>query len=286
MLMVSNMDMKLPPNFVALLQGFLMVTETSNISQAARKLNVSRITLQNRLKQLEKLCGYKLLELDGHNSYKVTTRAQNWAEEVRVWLRRGEDMFSLSDERAKGLLQSTREQYAEPFYSQQHPVNDIWEHNTPYLQSMLSDWVKAKAKYDSTAFARVYDNSLMVRPQDDEYIITSIGKNAALVDWLGRDWCLSSVGKPLSSTAISTRADQVVTYAYRQALLLGTPWYDHISMVLPRPGKQTRERAYYRRLILPCKLPDGSPLIASIVELSTDLEISNIEAPAKNLMNA
>jgi hypothetical protein len=276
---MSSVHVGLPANIVALLEGFLIVTKTLNISQAARELKISRITLQNRLRELEKLCGYKLLELDGHNTYKLTARAQNWAEEVRIWLRRGEDIFSLSDERAKGLLQSSFEHYGKPFFSQQHPVNDIWEHDTPYLQSMLSDWVKAKAEFGNPKLARLSDNAFFVRLRDEEFIIMAIGKHAAIMEWLGREWCLSAIGKPLSSTAISTRADQIVTYAYRQAILTGSPWYDHVSVAMPRPVKNSIERAYYRRLILPCKLPDGSPVVASIVELTTDLKIHNFKVP-------
>ncbi|MEM7215147.1 MAG: LysR family transcriptional regulator [Pseudomonadota bacterium] len=273
------MQTKLPTNAIALLEGFLAVVETLNISQAAKSLKVSRVTLQNRMKELEKQCGFDLLEFDSHNRYKLTKRGESWAHELRVWLQQGEDIFSLSDERAKGLLQSSPKQGGEPFYSQQQPVSALWEHDTPYLKSMLSAWVKAEGKFDNPAFARVNDNAILARLRDAEFIIMSIGKSAAIVDWLGREWCLSAIGKPLSSTAISTKADQIVTYAYRQVILLGSPWYDHVSMEMPRPIKGTFERAYYRRLILPCKLPDGSPVVASIVELSDDLKISNFEVP-------
>lgn len=272
------MHIKLPSNIIALLEGFLVVAETLNISQAAKTLKISRVTLQNRLRTLEKLCGYKLLEFDSHNRYKLTTRAENWAQEVRIWLRQGDDIFSLSDERARGLLQSSP-QDGEPYYWQQHPVNDLWEHDTPYLKSMFTAWVKAEAQFDNPALALVCDNAIMARLRDNEFVIMGIGKNAAIMNWLGREWCLSAVGKPLSSTAISTKADQIVTYAYRQAILLGSPWYDHVSMEMPKPVKDTHERAHYRRLVLPCKLPDGSPMIASVVELSDELVIGDVEVP-------
>jgi len=280
--LASIVHTNLPKDLIALLESFLVVTETLNISQAARVMKVSRVTVQNRLKTLEKLCGYSLLEFDGHNQYKLTERAETWAQEVRVWLRQGEDIFSLSDERAKGLLQSSSQQNGDPYYWQQHPVTALWEHDTPYLKSMLAAWVKAEAQFDSPALAPVCDNALLARLRGNEFVIMSIGKNAAIMNWLGREWCLSAIGNPLSSTAMSTKADQIVTYAYRQAILLGAPWYDHVSLEMPRPVKDTRERAYYRRLVLPCKLPDGSPLIASIVELSDELVIDGLEVPRVN----
>jgi len=272
----------LPTNVIGLLEGFLLVAETLNISQAARALKISRVTLQNRLRLLEELCGYPLLELDNNNRYKLTARAENWAQEVRVWLLQGEDLFSLSDERASGLLQSVPEEAEDAYYSQQHPVSTLWEHNVPYLRSMFEDWVKAKAQYDNPALNRVRENAVLARLNEGEFIIMEIGKNAAIMDWLGRDWCLSAIGNPLPSTAISTKADQVLTYAYRQVIRQGAPWYDHVSMEMPRPVKNTRERAYYRRLILPCKLPDGSPVVASVVELSDKLVIGDLEVPRKN----
>ena len=272
----------LPNNVVALLHSFLAMAENLNINQTAKMLKIDRVTLKNRLKALETECGYPLLELDGHNRYKLTPRAENWIHEADVWLQRGEDLFSLPDERANGLLQSLPKQLNEPFYSQQHPLSKLWEHDTPYLRSMLNIWMKAEARYDHPAFKRLNNNAILARLRDGEFVIMGIGKNAAMVEWLGKEWCLSSIGKPLASTAISTKADQIVTYSYHQAILNGSPWYDHVSMELPRPVKGTKERANYRRLILPCKLPDGSPMIASVVELSDDLVIGNLEVPLVN----
>ena len=271
--------MKLPKNVIALLEGFLAVADTLNISQSAKVMKVSRVTLQNRLKFLEKLCGYSLLELDSHNRYKLTTRAEYWAQEVRVWLRQGEDVFSLSEERAKGLLQSSPRKYGETFFSQQHPLNCLWEHNSPYLNSMMKAWMDAKGQFNSPDMMHVRDNAILARLHDDNFIIMEIGENAAMTKWLGSEWCLSAIGKPLSSTAMTSKADQIVTYSYRQTILQGSPWYDHVSTELPRPKLGTFERANYRRLVLPCKLPDGSPLIASVVELSDDLVIGDFEVP-------
>ena len=271
------MHFKLPTNIIALLEGFLVVSETLNISQAAKTMKISRVTLQNRLKQLEDLCGYKLLEFDSHNRYKLTPRAKNWVQEVRVWLRQGEDIFSLSDERSKGLLHNSPERSDESFYCQQHPLNCLWEHNTPYLQLMMHSWLEAKGQFSNAAFQQLRENAILARLHDDNFIIMEIGENAAMMKWLGPKWCLSAIGKPLSSTAMSSKADQIITYSYRQAILQGAPWYDHVSTELPRPEKGTHERAFYRRLVLPCKLPDGSPLIASVVELSDELVIGDLE---------
>lgn len=273
------MRTSLPKNLVALLDVFLVVAETLNISQAAKTLKVSRVTIQNRLKTLEELCSYSLLEFDSHNRYRLTERAESWAQEVRVWLREGEDIFSLSDERAKGLLQSSPQQHGEPFYCQQHPLNCLWEHNTPYLQSMMPAWLEAEGQFNSPALTHVRENAILARLHDDKFIIMEIGENAAMMTWLGSKWCLSAIGKPLSSTAMSSKADQTITYSYRQTILQGSPRYEHVSAELQRPEKGTIERAYYRRLVLPCKLPDGSPLIASVVELSDELVIDGLEVP-------
>ena len=129
------MPNKLPKNVIAILEGFLVVVDTLNISQAAKQLNISRMTLQYRLKELEKICGYKLLEFENHNRYKLTPRAENWAQEVRVWMRRGEDIFSLSEELSSGLIHSSPLKDGEQFYCQQHALTDLWEHDTPYLVS-------------------------------------------------------------------------------------------------------------------------------------------------------
>ena len=269
----------LPKNVIALLTGFLAVAETLNISQAAKAMKVSRVTLQNRLKLLEELCGYALLEFDSHNRYKLTARAESWAQEVRIWLRQGEDIFSLADERAKGLLLSSPHLHGESFYCQQHPLNCLWEHNTPYLKSMLQSWLEAEGQFNNDSFKHVRENAILARLHDDNFIIMEIGKNAAMMNWLGSTWCLSAIGKPLSSTAMSSKADQTITYSYRQVILQGSPWYDHVSTELPRPEKGTIERAYYRRLVLPCKLPDGSHLIASVIELSDELVIGDLKVP-------
>ena len=279
---IFGMNNKLPTNVFVLLESFQVIAETLNISQAAKAMKVSRITLSKRLKDLEELCGYTLLEFESHNRYKLTARAENWIQEVRVWLRQGEDLFALSNERATGLLQSSSQKPGERFHSQQHSLSSLWEHNSPYLNSMLTAWMQAEGQTNSDAFAEVRQNAILARLHHDEFIIMEIGENAAMMKWLGSKFCLSAIGKPLSSTAMSSKADQTITYTYRQAILQGSPWYDHVSADLPRPEIGTAEQAFYRRLVLPCKLPDGSPVIASIVELSDELVIGDLEVPRVN----
>lgn len=276
------MDFKLPTNAIGLLEGFLAIAETLNVSQAARKIGVSRVTLQNRMRLLEELCGYKLLELEHDNRYRLTNAAELWLEDIKVWMREGRELFSLSDERSSGLLKNSPLGDDEQFYCQQHPLISLWEHNSPYLQSMLTAWLEAKGEFMSPAFKLVRDNGILARLHNDTFIITEIGSDAAMMEWLGEEWCLSAIGKPLPSTPMSSKADQVIMYSYRQSLLKGAPWYDHISAELPRPVKKTTERAFYRRLLLPSKLPDGSPLIASIVELSNELVIDGLEVLSKH----
>ena len=270
------MPTKLPSNVIALLYGFLAVAKTLNISHAAETLKISRATLQNRLKELENLCGYQLLEFDSHNRYKLTAQAESFLKEVRIWLRQGDDIFSRNQAIPKGLLHYSPQNPDETFYCQQHPLSSVWKHNTPYLQSAMKAWLKFKGRFDGPDFSYIRNNAILARLYEDKFIITEIGKDAAMNDWLGTEWCLSAIGNPLSSTPMSSKADQIITYTYHQAIIQGSPWYDHISAVLPRPEKGAEEQAYYRRIIFPCQLPDGSPLIASVVEITDDLVMGDL----------
>jgi len=273
---------KLPKNLIFLLRIFLAVADTPNITKAAKKMSISRVTLQNRLKDLEELCGYKLLEFDTHNRYKLTAKAEKWAVKVKHWLRQGEDIMSVSDKHAEEFVNGFSNKHDAPCYYQQHPLNCLWESDTPYLKTMMQSWLSAEGQFNNSELAHVCENAILARQHYDEFIIMGIGGKAAIMDWLGKESCLSAIGIPLSSTAVSTKADDTITDSYRKAILQGAPLYEHVSMELPRPEMGTNVRAYYRRLILPCKLPDQSPMIASVVEISDNITIDDLETMSVN----
>ena len=276
------MSRELPSDTIDLLQSFLAFCETLNITHAARKLDVSRPTLTRRLKAVEGLCGRSLMERVEHGSYRLTSFGESWRGEVLAWLRQGQHLIDPNGGRFTGLMRNAPSYHGEEYRFQQHALADLWAHGAQPLIEAFDDWTAARGALESSAFERSRRRSIVARRHGSEFLIVEIGDEAPMMDWLGWEWCRSAIGKPLSSTSISTEADRAITYAYSQALLLGTPWYDHVSANLPRPKIDRIERGKYRRLIVPCTFPDGSFAVASIVELSSDLVIDGSEVTRVN----
>jgi hypothetical protein len=276
------MNPSLPPKTVELLQAFLAVAATLNISKAARDMGLSRPTVIRRLRDLEVQCAQPLMKRVSHSSYELTDLGASLRIDAENWLRQGSFLVSAQGGIFSSLLHSSPEVHGEQFHVQQHPLDDVWHHGSEVLIQMLDCWTTARGWLEAPQFAPAYERAVVARAYDAEFLLIAIGEKAPMMTWLGREWCRSSIGKPMSSTVISTASDRTITHSYLQALRFGTPWYDHMSIQLPRPKTGISERANYRRLVMPCKLPDGSPVVASVVELSDDLVIDSFDVPRTN----
>ncbi|MEM9734276.1 MAG: LysR family transcriptional regulator [Pseudomonadota bacterium] len=279
------MGNSLPPDTIQLIEAFAAFGETLNVTHAADKLKISRPTMLRRLRTLEKLCGGAIIDKSDPNRFRMTEFGEAWLGEAMTWLEQGDALRSHGFARLTGLMSAQSGDGKEPFYAQQHALKNVWTHGVALFDAAMTAWTDAKGKADSPLLAEARAVSILSRLNGQAFVIVEIGKKAPMVEWLGEAWCLSSIGKPLSATPMSSAADRFVTHAYRQALKTGSPWYDHVSADLPRAALGRIQRANYRRLILPVEFPDGSPAIMSIVELSDDLVIDGYEVPRVNQSN-
>lgn len=279
------MDWNLSPATVELLQAFLAFAKVPNVSLSSKELGISRPTMLRRLKKLEEMCAQPLVMRVRHSSYELTDFGAAFRIEAEAWLRQGANLVSGQGGMLSGLLHSSPEIHGEPFHIQQHPLHNVWSHSSDLIAKMLDCWTQARGWLQADSFLPVREHAIVARAFNNEFLLISIGEKAPMMEWLGREWCESSIGKPLSSTVISSAADRVITHSYLQCLRFGTPWYDHVSIELPSPTLGGAQRTNYRRLVMPCKLPDGSPVIASVVELSDDLVIDGFEVPRTSQTN-
>lgn len=132
------------------------------------------------------------------------------------------------------------------------------------LRGLLELWVSNGGRYDASAFTeyagrRLLKRFLIVR-QDwtDGLVFDTIGDGLHVPD---RDWFRSAIGRPIEHQPDAPYW-RWVAQIQRAALQANVPMVSDIDASIYWPGLG-RVRRRYRRLLLPCRAPDGTRLLFS-----------------------
>ncbi len=275
-------DNTLPGNVVEILRSVVAFAKEPNLSRVADTLHISRPTLRKHLKQFEEVVGSPFLQRIDHTTYQITDFGNRLLSDVESWLGEGEALLNAKLKGTGSLFRASLDLDDDWFEIQQHPLNSLWDHKTPLLSEGFKCWLEARGWIESDAFKPIRDQIVITRTMADDWVIVEIGEKSSMTFWLGWEHVKSALGKTLSSSPITTEADELLLHAFRKANLTGTPWYDHVSTTLPKSATGERIPVNYRRLVLPCRFPDASPAIASLVERTDELVIGDFEVPRVN----
>ena len=267
----------MPPQFVEIIRSALAFAECGNFSSAAVKLGISRPTLRRHLNQLNDLCGASLMKRLDHTTYTLTETGEQVLTDAAAWLQQGAAILDQSDQTLTGLFHAHIDEPAEQLHLQQHSLDRVWEEGSEDLANAASAWMLARGDIDHEALLNIRKVAITIRLSDGEWRIVEIGEDTALAAWLGPAASRSSIGKTLRLTPLSSKADRFLVHPFHQAHLQGTPWYDHVSIRLAKPGELQRDDVQYRRLVLPCRFADDSRAVMSVSVMTGDLNIPGFD---------
>jgi hypothetical protein len=274
---VCRSGMTLPSATFDALKSFIVLAETRNLSETVRLLGLTRQTIRRHIKLLEELRGRRMLSLDA-GAYKLTADGMveyqaarqifdnvcSWAQGLAsvnpfIELRRFED--------AKGRY----------FYSQQHGLRDLMSDGLDSHKQVFRAWTESRGEIDTVAFERVKSMLLLYREQFQSWLCVHVGERSAMAKWLGPVWAKSVIGSVLEQDPVANPSDEFVARAYQQVMQTGSCRYDHLAIRLPHGTDGELEAINYRRLLLPCSFPDGSPALAVCSVFTNDIDIGLLE---------
>ncbi len=270
-------NIKIPSVFYENLRSFTTVAETLNITKAVDQLGFTRQTIRRHLDDLEAITGEKLFDTK-NRQYQLTTAGQDClagAKEllaaIHAW---AEGNFSPSSGLQKFAFQATDSHYF--YHSQQHSLYEVWDDGTPILKHGLRVWTSTKSRIEDPAFASLKPYLLIFRKHRGSWLCTHVGNDSSFATWMGQAWAQSAVGKALETDPDNMKDEKFTIDAYDSVSAHGCPRYDHIYAHYASERDDVSRPVAFQRLLVPLRLPDGEPVLGSLVTRTNCIRIDDI----------
>jgi len=252
-----------------MLQSFVTLAKTQNLSVTVDILDVSRQTIRRHVAELEERTGELLFDTS-NRQYILTPRGERLMGDAEILL--NNSVACVNNALVTPFDLHGTEIFLDEqgwMYAQQHPLNSIWCQAPPIVQRGFEAWTQGQGRLDSEAFERVNPYILVYRKYRGEWLIVEVGDKSAYGTWLGMPTAKSELGRGLD---LGEKYQPLVDYwrkPYNAVLQTGGAWYEHISVNVPRYLGGKPDAVNYQRLLLACKFPDNQPAIA-VVAARTD----------------
>ena len=265
--------LSLPSATCDAMKSFFVLANTGSLSETVRILGITRQTVRRHINLLEAIRGTMLFTVDsggyrlsesGRSEYRVVSNIINQTSRWAAGLAAISPVLDLCDGRGPN---------GGYYLSQQHPVSDLILNGPSAMKRIYKAWVDAGAQVEAPAFKRVKAELLMYREHQGGWMCIHAGEKAALATWLGPVWGKSLIGVQLTNDPVSGWADHYVLQAYQQAVDSGECRYDHLAITLGRGPEGEPEGVCYQRLLMPCRLPDRSEVVAVFCILTNRIDI-------------
>lgn len=270
----SRKAVSTPPMMAEMMRSFVVLAQIENLTGAVSELGVTRQTVRRHITQLEELLGCDLL-VPGPKGYSLTEDGERHLTNANWTLRQMEDWVTGCVD-VVGHLQQVTVQLEDNRYfcGRQHKLSDVWRLGTSSIQQCFRAWIESEGNVQHPLIEEIRPKMVFFRKQKGKWLYIHVGDESSMADWLGLVWARSEVGSFLENDLMSSDADRFVSCAYDETLAQGTVRFDHIATTLARTRGGPPEPVNYQRLLMACRLPNGSPVLGAL-RISTD----KIEVP-------
>lgn len=267
---------ELPAVFLQMLNSFVTLGKTQNLSKTVELLGLSRQTIRRHIAELERRTNEKLFDTE-YRQYRLTRRGKLLNIEAENLLSRAN--ACLSNELTTPFDLLSMEIVVDEqswLFAQQHPLLDIWSEGPPIIRAGFEAWTNCKGDLGDNAFKKIRPYMLVYRKYRGEWLIVEVGEKSAYGTWLGISNAKSELGSALD---LGEKYNSLLSdwrKPYEAAANSGSAWYDHISVCVPRFLDGPPIPVNYQRLLVACKFPDGQPAIGIFSARTDNCQIPNM----------
>ena len=270
-----------------MLRAFDSLARTLNLSETAECLGVTRQTVRRHLSDLESHRGGALFTLN-KQSYALTELGVTSLGGARSMLRQAESWSNagLNGSNSSQHLEYRQFEDAEGrrYYSQQHPVNMVSRYGVPIVQRTLAAWGGALARIEAPEMAEVRPYLVLYRRSAQGWVCVEVGEKSAYAKWFGWMWSKSAVGRLSEDDQAGDEFNQFIAEAYERIHDEGGVRLDHLFAHLPREISDQPIPVTFQRLLMGCIFPDGTPALAVLVSIGSDVSISGFSTDDSRLV--
>jgi DNA-binding HxlR family transcriptional regulator len=261
-----------------ILRSFTSLARTLNTSRSVEELGVTRQTLRRHLNLLEAARGKKMFSLVDRR-YQLTEAGRNALPEAEELLARGDAWLNGYSTRISNMLHVTHyDENGIPFFLQQHPIGELWSEKDLLLQTAMRCWANAHGQIESEHFKDVRSYAAVYRWMGNAWICAEVGADASITSWLGWAWARSSIGRALIELPGGSYFMRLLAEPFEEVQSTQGARLDHVYTHIPRQEGGKPVPISYKRLLLGCSFPDGSPAIVSIIDRRYDIVIDGFAA--------
>lgn len=266
-----------PPGLLfEMIRSFVTLAATLNLSHAVRELGSTRQTVRRHITNLEEAMGVSLFFLDDRQ-YFLTEAGANALPDAKDILARGTTWLR-GQSSTIGCLQHLKARVGDwDFYQEQQPLGLIWNDPSILLRETFRAWAISSGEIENPNFAHVRPYVIIYRKAEAGWICVEFGEKSVYVNWFGRDFARSSIGRPIGQMPVGEEFSHLIFQAFDEVQATQTARLDHVFTRMPRLNAASDVPVAYQRLILNGFFPDGSLAVISLVMPVEEVRISGLD---------
>jgi len=267
-----------PSLLYEMMRSFVGLAEVLNLSQAVEELGSTRQTVRRHIAQLEEAMGVKLFDVQ-QRRYALTEAGQHALQPAKVLLGQGAVWFRGQFQHVGGMLRFSYEDKSGWIYHQQEQrVSVAWTCESKLLRSAIQAWAASCGELENVHMEKIRPYIVGYRDNPQGWICTEVGEQSYYTAWSGWANARSSVGRTLTQFPGGEAVASLVDAPFQAISQNEGVRMDQVVTRLRFGGKDGPvETVAFDRLMMSMSLPDGSPVIVSVVDRSCQIRISGLD---------
>lgn len=260
-----------------MIRSFTTLARTLNLSHAVKELGSTRQTVRRHIAQLEEAKGEALFTVEDRQ-YRLTEAGERALPEALGILSRGNAWLNSNVSHVHGLqLFSSVLPDGWCFWQQQHSLGRVWDSPSCLQRETLRSWAMAGGDIESPFMEHVRPYLIVYRHTIAGWICVEFGEESFFVKWFGWAKARSSVGRSLGRMPGGDDFARMLDEPFHEVQSTQSLRLDHVYTLVPSEADGGLKPVNYQRLMLGGRFPDGSLALYSLVEPSSDIEISGLD---------
>jgi hypothetical protein len=271
------------PLLFEMIRSFTTLARTLNLSHAVTELHSTRQTVRRHIAQLEVMRGEPLFEMNDRR-YELTDAGNAALPEAQELLLRAR-AWSRAQTGSRGALQYLKAVTGDwIFYQQQQPMGSIWRDESVLLRETYRAWMMASGEIENPCLAHVRPYLMVYRNSENGWICVEFGEQSAYVNWFGRDYARSSIGRPIARLPAGEEFGQMLDQSFLDIEATQMARLDHVYTRMPKLADADQVTIAYQRLLMAGFFPDRSPAVMTLVVPTSDVNIAELTIAQRQAM--
>ncbi len=263
------------PLLFEMIRSFTTLARTLNLSHAVTELNSTRQTVRRHIAQLEELRGEKLFWIKDRR-YELTSAGEAALPEAKDLIARAK-VWSRGQSGSHGALQYLKAEEGEwVFFQQQQALGDIWNDDSLLLRETYRAWMMSSCEIENPRLAHVRPYLMVYRHSDAGWICVEFGEKSAYVNWFGRDYARSSIGRPIAQLPAGEEFGRLLYQSFHDIQTTQSARLDHVFTRMPKRDDEKQVTLVYQRLMMAGFFPDKTLAVITLVVPTSDVNISDL----------